>query len=70
MPLTVDLSVNGRRIDSLVIARLEKLKEHDREYTYQVTDGNGAFTLFTHVYSDGARECVRKALESLERLDG
>lgn len=78
MPLSVDIKINGHIIETVWIGRLESLKGADDEHTYACGVGRQyleAWNLpgttleelptFTHKYSDGARECVRKALEAL-----
>lgn len=78
MPLSVDIKINDRTIETVWIGRLERLKSHTDEHEYIVGIGtkyreawnmpdvsDGDLPRFYHTYSDGARECVRKALNAL-----
>lgn len=78
MPLSVDIKINGRVIETVWIGRLEALKGVDEVHEYACGVGTQhleAWNLpgvkiedlarFTHNYRDGARECVRKALDTL-----
>lgn len=66
MPLYIDIRINQKPLDSLVIGRLEDFKGHDRAHRYRVTSSAGGSALFDHVYSDGARVCVQRALNALD----
>lgn len=67
MPLNVTLAINDKPIQRIVISRLAKLKAKDAWYPYRVQSEavvrETAF--FNHRYSDGAEECVRRALDAL-----
>lgn len=78
MPLSVEIKINGDLIETLWIGRLEELKSASDEHEYLVGVGTqdrpawhmpdtglGDLPRFYHTYSDGARECVRKALNAL-----
>lgn len=69
MPLFVELAINDKPIQNIRISRQEKLRAKDRWYTYVVTSakegGSHESATFQHQYSQGAEECVRRALEAL-----
>jgi hypothetical protein len=64
VPLNVTIAINGDPIRTLRISRLETLGAKDRVYPYLAQTGDLSVT-FVHCYSDGAEECVRRALEAL-----
>jgi len=82
MPLNVDIQVNSHQIETVWIARMEDFAGEDEEHQYVVAVGikhiepwnqkgfkKEDLVPFTHVYSDGARECVRKALNALHERE-
>lgn len=70
MPLYVNLAINDKTIQRLKISRLENLKSKNRLYPYRVESEAVVreSANFTHRYSDGAEECVRRALEALATM--
>jgi hypothetical protein len=64
VPLNVTIAINGRPIQEMTIGRLEKLKGANFWHHYRVTSGEEQAE-FMHLYSRGAEECVRRALEAL-----
>ena len=64
MPLNVTLAINDQTIQHLRISRMERLRSKSRVYPY-IVQTEGMTVPFTHRYSDGAEECVRRALEAL-----
>jgi hypothetical protein len=72
MPLNVSIAINGRPLESITIGRIELFKGKNRwhEYIVQVDGEPEAYATFSHLYSDGAQTCVRKALDALARRHG
>lgn len=77
MPLSVEIKLNGRQIQTLWIGRLDDFKGEDEQHEYMCGWGSAeleAWNLarpdllprFHHTYSDGAAVCVRKALQAME----
>lgn len=70
MPLNISLDINGQVIQELRISRLKKLKAKSAWYPYLVQSSTGESANFNHQYSQGAEECVRRALEALAKKRG
>lgn len=82
MPLNVDIQVNSHQIETVWIGRMEHFGGPEAEHQYVAAVGikhiepwnqkdfkKEDLVPFTHVYSDGARECVRKALNALHERE-
>jgi hypothetical protein len=70
MPLSVEIKINDRPIETIHIARMEPLKGQTRAHEYKVWVENGPpedDAIFMHYYDEGARVCVTHALEALHR---
>jgi hypothetical protein len=69
MPMSVEVKVNDRHIETIRIGRMEPLKGKTRAHEYKVwvDDDPAATAFFMHYYDEGARVCVTKALEALHR---
>lgn len=69
MPLHATIRINETPIKTITVARLERLRAKDRWYNYVCTttddDGTVVTAQFQHQYSQGAEECLRRALEAL-----
>lgn len=65
MPLYADIRINAEKIGEVWIGREEKLRAKNRNYHYQARAMDGTTAHFIHNYSDGAEECLRKALNAL-----
>lgn len=82
MPLSVEIKINGREIETVWIGRTERLTGTEDVHTYACGVGTPYLEpwnvpsvriedlpTFEHRYSDGARVCALKALEALEMFD-
>lgn len=73
MPLHVTIAINDRQIETLTIGRIDEFKGRDRWHEYTVVvdgDEEEQNAQFTHLYSQGARVCVLRALDALDRKRG
>lgn len=78
MPLTAEIKINGTPIKTIWIGRLEPLRGENKNHTYRTVVIDGPLpehlavpedgTLFRHRYSDGAAECVRRAIVALQEM--
>jgi hypothetical protein len=71
VPLSVEIKINGREIETLHIGRTEDLWSNNQVSDYLVSTDprfeSEDTKPFKHKYSEGAVTCVRKALEAYER---
>jgi hypothetical protein len=88
MPLSVEVRINGKIIETIWIARLSRFQGENEWHEYQVGVGTTTtppwsspaakkreergqpeptYPRFHHLYSDGARVCVDRALNALRR---
>jgi len=67
VPLSVEIKINGREIETIRIGRVEEMKGKTHYHEYLVTAPDGEYASFMHKYDEGARVCVAKALEALRQ---
>ena len=72
MPLKIAIAVNDQPLESITISRMEDFKGTNRwhEYMVQVETEPEGYAFFSHLYSEGAQTCLRKALDALARKRG
>lgn len=72
MPLNISIAINDKPLERLTIGRMEPFKGKDRwhEYMVVVDEEPEGYATFSHLYSDGAQTCLRKALDALDRKRG
>jgi hypothetical protein len=70
MPLHVEIRINSQIIETLHIGRLEGFRGRDQKHQYVVNSPEGTVAVFEHLYSDGARVCVERALAALAEKNG
>lgn len=75
--MTVDIDVNGRKIEEIKIRRLNVLKSEDQVSTYKVSYRRlmphdtakvyrPAFVFVKHKYSDGSLKLIELAIQEIQ----
>lgn len=64
--MTIEIGINGRPIETVIIVRRQTLTDPDEVYKYSaVLMSGGEPVILKHRYSDGALVLAKKAIEAL-----
>lgn len=64
MPINITVAINDVPIQDIKISRLEEFKGADYWHRYRIMTGDEQVE-FSHLYRNGAEECLRRGLEAL-----